>query len=172
MPTQSLFQVVACRWRERSGPARLFAVAALPGLAGIAVYSLVQLLPRRDTLTISGTDITSNSHLFAKALQDAAADNGVALVLRPAGGSQEALAQVAAGQLDLAFIQGGLVPPSTNVVHVATVASELLHFLVRPGIDGIDGLRGHCVNLNTRKGGTRVVVRQVLAFAGLREGID
>jgi TRAP-type uncharacterized transport system substrate-binding protein len=172
MPKLPILAQIARRWHERSRPTRVLAVTALLLLSAVAACSIVELVPRHYALTISGTDITSNRHLFAKALQEAAADNGVTLTLSPTAGSQEALAQVAAGKLDLAFIQGGLDLPSENVVQVATVTSELLHFLVRPGIDDIAGLRGHRVNLNTRKGGTRVVARQILAFVGLREGID
>lgn len=160
------------RWRQHSRPARILAVLLLLLLCGVAVRSLAELVPRRYALTISGTDITSNRHFLAKALQEAAADNGVDLALIPAKGSQEALAQVAAGNLDLAFVQGGLDLPSPEVVQVAAVTSESLHFLVRPGIADIAGLRGHRINLNVRTGGTRLVARQVLSFAGLREGID
>lgn len=174
MPTLSLLAPLTRRWHERSRSARLLAatILLLLLLFGIAAYSLLELIPRDHALTISGTEITSNRHLFAKALQEAATDNGVALTLRPTDGSQDALALVAAGKLDLAFIQGGLDLPSENVVQVATVTSEQLHFLARPGIGDIAGLRRHRVNLNTRKGGTRLVARQILAFAGLREGID
>lgn len=169
LPTLTL---LARRWRQRSRGARLLAALVLVVLCGVAARSLTELVPRRHALTISGTDITSNRHFFAKALQEAAAGNGVDLELHSTAGSQEALALVAAGQLDLAFVQGGLDLPAPDVVQVATVTSELLHFLVRPGIDDFAGLRGHRVNLNARKGGTRIVARQILAFAGLREGFD
>lgn len=160
------------RWRRQPRAARLWAAAALLALAALALFSLAELLPRRHALTISGTDITSNRHFLARALQEAAREHGVALALRPTAGSQEALAMVAAGKLDLALVQGGLDLPSRDVVLVATVTAEPLHFLVRPGIDDIAGLRGQRINLNTRRGGTRVVAREVLAFAGLRDGVD
>jgi TRAP-type uncharacterized transport system substrate-binding protein len=160
------------RWQQHGRTARVLAGALLLALFCVAAWSLTELVPRRFAMTISGTNITSNRHFFARALQEVAAGDGVDLALRPTDGSQEALAQVAAGKLDLAFIQGGLDLPSPDVVQVATVTSELFHFLVRPGIDDFAGLRGHRVNLNTRRGGTRLVARQILAFAGLREGVD
>ncbi|KQV46341.1 TAXI family TRAP transporter solute-binding subunit [Massilia sp. Root335] len=172
MPNPPIPALLMRRWQQHGRSARLLVATLLLVLAGVAAWSVVELIPHRYALTISGTDITSNRHFFAKALQEAAAANGVALTLRPTDGSQEALALVAAGKLDLAFVQGGLDLPSANVVQVATVTSELLHFLVRPGIVDIAGLRGHRVNLNSRKGGTRLVARQILAFAGLRDGID
>lgn len=172
MPTRPVFPPLVRQWQRRSRGDRLLACAVLLVLLSAAGYSLLALIPRDHALTISGTDITSNRHFLAKALQEAAAEHGVDLALRPTAGSQEALALVAAGRLDLALVQGGLDQPSENVVHVATVTSEPLHFLARPGIADIAALRGRRVNLNTRKGGTRLVVRRILAFAGLREGID
>lgn len=172
MPVRPVLSPLARHWRRHGMAARMLVLVVLILLAGVAAWSIAALMPRQYALTISGTDVTSNRHFFAKALQEAAAGNGVTLTLRPLAGSQEALALVAAGRLDLAFIQGGLDLPSADVVQVATVTSELLHFLVRPGITDFAGLRGHRVNLNTRQGGTRVVGRQILAFAGLREGID
>jgi TRAP-type uncharacterized transport system substrate-binding protein len=148
------------------------ALALLLVLSGIAGYFIYEILPRNYAYTITGGDILSNRHYLAKSLQEEVADNGVALEIKPSSGSQEALAQVAAGKLDFAFIQGGLDLPYPNVVHVATVAPELLHFLVRPGIKDISDLRGKRVNLGSKKGGTRIIARQVLEFSGLQEGID
>ncbi|SHM69686.1 TRAP-type uncharacterized transport system, substrate-binding protein [Duganella sacchari] len=167
-----ILQTLIRRWREHSRPARWLVLAALPALCGLAAASLFELVPRNYALTISGGDLTGNRHFLARALQQVAVDSGITLTLRPTGGSQEALALVAANQLDLAFIQGGLDLPSQDVVQVATVAPELLHFLARPGIESITDLRGHRVNLNSRKGGTRLVAHQILTFAGLREDID
>jgi len=159
-------------WRRRSRRQRLLVLALLLALGLVAAFSLAELVPRRHALTISGTDITSNRHYLARALQDAAREHGLDLALQPSAGSQEALALVAAGKLDLALIQGGLDLPGEQVVLVASVTSEPLHFLVRPGIERIDDLRGQRVNLNTQRGGTRLVARRILDFAGLREGID
>nr|WP_315213317.1 TAXI family TRAP transporter solute-binding subunit [uncultured Duganella sp.] len=172
MPHLPNLAPLARRWRQHGRAARALAAAGMLALAALAGASLLALLPHDDALTISGGDLTGNRHFLARALQEAAAGNGVRLALRPTGGSQEALALVAANKLDLAFIQGGLDQPDQNVVQVATVAPELLHFLARPGIDGITALRGRRVNLNTRKGGTRLIAHQILAFAGLRAGID
>jgi TRAP-type uncharacterized transport system substrate-binding protein len=172
MPHLPTLAPLTRRWRQHGRAARALAAAGLLALAALAAASLFELLPREHAMTISGGDLTGNRHFLARALQETAAGNGVTLALRPTGGSQEALALVAAGKLDLAFIQGGLDLPDRNVVQVATVAPELLHFLARPGIDDITALRGHRVNLNSQKGGTRLVAHQILAYAGLRAGID
>ena len=151
---------------------KLLAVGLLLALLCVVAYFAYDVMPRHYALTISGGDIVSNRHYLAKSLQEEAASHGVSLDVRPVGGSQEALALMDAGKLDLAFIQGGLENSYPHVVHVATVAPELLHVLVRPDIKEIGGLRGKLVNLGSKKGGTRVIARQVLEFSGLTEGID
>jgi len=151
---------------------KLLAFALLCVLAGIAAYFVYDIYPRQYTLSITGGNILSNRHFMAKVLQEEVADQGMALEIQPTAGSQEALSLVSQGKLDLAFIQGGLDLPYENVVHVATVAPELLHFLVREDIGSIDQLRGKRVNMGSKKGGTRVITREVLHFSGLEEGID
>ncbi|HJV79814.1 TAXI family TRAP transporter solute-binding subunit [Noviherbaspirillum sp.] len=151
---------------------KLLAVCLLLALLCVAAYFAYDVMPRRYALTISGGDIVSNRHYLAKSLQEEAASHGVSLDVHPIAGSQEALALVDAGKLDLALIQGGLENNYAHVTHVATVAPELLHVLVRPEIKDIGDLRGKLVNLGSKRGGTRVITRQVLEFSGLSEGID
>jgi TRAP-type uncharacterized transport system substrate-binding protein len=151
---------------------RSIAIAILLFLSGIAGYFIYEVLPRHYALTITGGNILSNRHYLAKVLQEEIAHEGVSLEIKPTSGSQEALEMVSDGKLDFAFIQGGLDLPYPNVVHVATVAPELLHILVREDIKDISGLRGKRVNLGSKKGGTRVIAKQVLDFSGLHEGID
>jgi TRAP-type uncharacterized transport system substrate-binding protein len=175
MWNHALLKGIIRKWQQQTGTRRLLGGAvllALSVLLVLAARSVNGMIPRNYAMTISGGEITSNRHFLAKALQETAASNDVALELRPTDGSQQALALVAAGKLDFAFIQGGLDQPYPSVVHVATIAPELMHFLVRPGIRDIAGLRGKRVNFNSKKGGTRLVARQILKFAGLREGID
>jgi len=147
----------------------LLLLLILIGMAGHFVY---EILPRTYALKITGGDLLSNRHFLARSLQLEVLGRGVALQVVPVHGSQEALEQVNQGQLDFAFIQGGLEPNYPNVTHVATVAPELLHFLVQPGIKDIADLRGKRVNLGSMKGGTRIIGNQVLEFSGLVDGID
>ena len=79
---------------------------------------------------------------------------------------------VSEGKLDFALIQGGLELPFANVTHVANLAPELLHFLVRPDIKDIAGMRGKRINLGSKKGGTRVIAKQLLEFSGMQDGVD
>lgn len=148
------------------------AVIILMLMSGIAGFFIYEILPREYSNSITGGNILSNRHYLAKALQEEVAHNHVALEIKPTSGSQEALELVSQGKLDFAFIQGGLDLPYPNVVHVATVAPELLHFLVKSDIGEIGQLRGKRINLGSKKGGTRIIAKEVLNFSGLQEGID
>ena len=141
-------------------------------LLGIVAHYVYEVLPRAYSLKITGGDILGNRHYLAGALRDEVLLDGVSLDVLPTNGSLEALGLVSEGKLDFALIQGGLKLPFENVVHVANLAPELLHFLVRPDIKDIAGLRGMRINLGSKKGGTRVIAKQLLEFSGLQDGID
>ncbi|MEO6016993.1 MAG: TAXI family TRAP transporter solute-binding subunit [Polaromonas sp.] len=151
---------------------KALAFVLLVALLGIAAHYVYEVLPRTYSLKITGGDILGNRHYLAGALRDEVLPEGVRLDVLPTEGSQEALAQVSEGKLDFALIQGGLEMPYANVAHVANLAPELLHFLVRPDIKDIAGLRGMRINLGSKKGGTRVIARQLLEFSGMQDGVD
>lgn len=141
-------------------------------LLGIAGHYVYEVLPRTYSLKITGGDILGNRHYLAGALRDEVLAERVRLDVLPSEGSQDALTRVSEGKLDFALIQGGLELPVANVVHVANLAPELLHFLVRPDIKDIAALRGMRINLGSKKGGTRVIAKQLLEFSGMQDGID
>ncbi|HWR40550.1 MAG TPA: TAXI family TRAP transporter solute-binding subunit [Patescibacteria group bacterium] len=138
-------------------------------VAGKFVYDMI---PRQYTLHITGGDILSQRHLIAKVLEEEAAKEGITLVIHPVAGSVRALEQVNSGQLDLAFIQGGMNLRLENVEHVATVSTETLHLLAKADIQNVRDLRGKTVNVGSKTGGTRIVAHQVMNFVGLQENID
>lgn len=160
------------RLQQNAAVRKTLAVCILLILSGIAGYFVYEVLPRQYAFNITGGNILSNRHYLAKVMQEEISHNGVALEIQPTSGSQEALEMVSKGKLDFAFIQGGLDLPYPNVVHVATVAPELLHFLVRKDIKDIADLRGKRINLGTKQGGTRIIAKEVLDFSGLQEGMD
>ncbi len=151
---------------------KVLAFVLLVVLLGIAGHYVYEVLPRTYSLKITGGDILSNRHYLAGALRDEVLDDGVRLDVLPTEGSQEALLEVSQGKLDFALIQGGLELPFANVAHVANLAPELLHFLVRPDIKDIAGMRGVRINLGSKKGGTRVIAKQLLEFSGMQDGVD
>lgn len=91
-------------------------------------------------------------------------------------GSIDALKRVESGDLDLAFVQGGL-PTSgyQSIRQVATLHLEPLHLLVKQVIrDEVEGhvgaLKGRVINVSREGSGTNLLSIQVLRFAGVREG--
>ena len=139
------------------------------GVFGKFIYDMI---PKQYTLTITGGDILSQRHMIAKVLEQEAAKEGITLIIHPMSGSVKALEEINSGNLDLAFVQGGLNLRLANVEHVATVTSEVLHLLVKPGIKDIRDLKGKAVNMGSKTGGTRIVAHQVMNFVGLQENID
>lgn len=161
------------RWNGTRIWPRLLLISAALALLSLVAGAAYQLAPQTYHLTISsGGDITSNRHFLAKGLQEAAAPRGVQLALHTTYGIEAALAQVASGKLDMALVQGDAGQHYAELVHVATLAPELLHFAVRPGIASMAGLRGKQINLGSKSGSLRLVAGDVLQFAGLRADID
>ena len=160
------------RIQRNEGVRKALAFLLVITLLGIVAHYVYEVLPRAYSLKITGGDILGNRHYLAGALRDEVLPDGVSLDVLPTNGSLEALGLVSEGKLDFALIQGGLKLPFENVVHVANLAPELLHFLVRPDIKDIAGLRGMRINLGSKKGGTRVIAKQLLEFSGLWDGID
>ncbi len=82
------------------------------------------------------------------------------------------------GRLDAAFVQGGLeMVDNPGLRQVAALHVEPLHLLIKEEIHralarNLAELRGKVVNLGERGSGTYVLAREVMAFSGLRAGID
>ena len=98
--------------------------------------------------------------------------------LQTMAGSEEALLALQSGRVDAAFVQGGLDMIDLKVLRqVAALQVEPLHLLVkeelhRTVIRNLVGLRGKVVNLGEHGSGTHLLSTEVMAFSGLRPGID
>lgn len=163
---------VAARVQNNPLVRKLVGALLITAFTAVAGYFVYDLLPRTHNLTISGGEITSNRHFLAKVLEEEARANGVDLKIVPTRGSIEVLEKLESGELDMAFSQGGLEPGFDNVVHVATIAPEMIHLLVKPSITSLQDLRGKVINLGSRTGGTRVVAQAILSSSGLEPGVD
>lgn len=141
-------------------------------LLGFAAKFTYELIPRHYNLSLTGGGLLSNRHHLAKILSEEANKQDVSIRVKPTNGSIQAMELVDAGKLDLAFIQGGLDSNYENIRHVATISPELIHVLVRPGVDSIADIRGKSVNMGSLVGGTRVVAKQILDISGLKNGVD
>ena len=148
----------------------LLTIGLLLGLAGKFAYDLY---PRNYELTISGGGMLTKSHHLAKVLQEEAIRRNVSLTIAPTAGSFQALNDLNDGRLDLAFVQGGIdVVGYDNVRQVASIAPQLIQFLVKGDVKSINDIRGKTVNLGEKNGGPSIVSNQILRFSGLVPEVD
>ena len=148
----------------------LLVIAILLGLAAKFAY---ELYPRHYDLSISGGGMLTKSHQLAKVLQDEATRANISLLITPTKGSFQALNDLNDGVLDLAFVQGGIdVVGYENVRQVASIAPQLIHFLVKGDVKTIQDIRGKTVNLGEKNGGPSIVSNQILRFSGLVPEVD
>lgn len=147
---------------------RALAGAVIGALLVVGMIYAYGIVPRSYSLTLSGGDVLSNRHFLAKILQEEAVSNGVHLVLRPTPDAHTALEMVSQHHLDMALVPGGVTRVYPHVEQVATLATETVHLVARPGIEKLPDLKGRTINLGT----SRAVSLKVLGFLGLRESID
>lgn len=140
-------------------------IAALLAVGLVYAYGVV---PRSYTLSLTGGDVLSTRHFLAKVLREEAVGNGVNLVLRPTPNAHTALEMVSQHHLDMALVPGGVTRVYPHVQQVATLATETVHLVARPGIESVSDLKGKSINLGTG----RAISMKVLDFLGLRDGID
>jgi TRAP transporter TAXI family solute receptor len=150
---------------------RVLAVLGTVALV-VAAFFLIQGQSQRTyrlRLTAGATD--GHRHALATILAIEAGNRRLKLEIIPTAGSAEALAQVAAGRLDVALVQGGL-QPHDDLRQVAVLIPEPMHILVRQEFldRGITGLHGKKLNLGPAGSGTRQLAVETLARAGLNPG--
>jgi TRAP-type uncharacterized transport system substrate-binding protein len=161
--------------RVRDGLVAILGISAL-GLA--AFFTLHEPTERPVRLQMTAGQEGGTRHRIAQALQREAAPRGLAIELQPMAGSEDALQAVEAHRVDAALVQGGLdMVEHPGLRQVAVLHVEPLHLLVKDDISGaiacnLAGLRHKVVNLGERGSGTYLLAAEVMAFSGLRAGID
>ncbi|MFN3192301.1 MAG: TAXI family TRAP transporter solute-binding subunit [Aureliella sp.] len=151
-------------------------------VAGLMLY-LGPRKARRHELRISAGSSAGLRSRFIDLLADgfARADQSdetmgrieLTFLRQPTDGSVDALRRVDSGQLDLAFVQGGLATNSyASVRQVATLHLEPLHLLVKASLyeetkDHLGALRGKTINVSSPGSGTYQLSKQILRFASL-----
>lgn len=158
--------------RQNKRIRQTLAIALVCILLLLAGKFILELIPRHYVLSITGGSVLSQRHFLIKLLQDEVKEEHISLKIVKTGGSLEALEMVDEGQIDLALVQGGLEAKFPNVMHVATLSPELIHFLVKPGINNLKDLRGSVINMGEPEEGTRILARQILAHSNLVENVD
>jgi TRAP-type uncharacterized transport system substrate-binding protein len=175
-PTNEIEQYLfsALDWlRSKHHIRKGLALVVIAILLGFACKFAYDLFPRHYKLSISGGGMLTKSHRLTKVLQEEAARRNISLTIEPTAGSFEALNSLNDGTLDLAFVQGGIDPIGyDDVRQVASIAPQLIHFLVKGDVKTIKDIRGKTVNLGEKNGGPSIVSNQILRFSGLVPEVD
>lgn len=168
------YLIKALNWfRARHHIRKGLALIVIVLLLGLAAKFAYNLYPRHYELTISGGGMLTKSHHLAKVLQEEAARRNVSLTITPTAGSFQALNDLNDGALDLAFVQGGIESVGYDEVRqVASIAPQLIQFLVKSDVKIIHDIRGKTVNLGEKNGGPSIVSNQILRFSGLVPEVD
>jgi TRAP-type uncharacterized transport system substrate-binding protein len=150
---------------------RLLGLLIALALLATAYFLVRGLGPKSYRLRMSAGDALGHRHQLAEILVREAAGRRLELQLHPNAGSEESLAEVARGRLDIALIQGGL-ETRPEIRQVAVLVTEPLHLLVRSELlqGGFEKLRGARLNLSTPGSGTRKLALQALEVLGLKPG--
>jgi TRAP-type uncharacterized transport system substrate-binding protein len=166
----TMFSMTRVRWYAREWIAAAFCLTAIA--IAIVVFDS-QSRPGRYGLSISGGSAEGLRHHIAERLAASGIAHGLSCQLVATSGSREVLDVVDTGQLDVAFVQGGLDPSiHPRVRQVVALHIEPLHLLVRPALHGVvsenlASLKGKTVNLGPAGSGTHDLARDVLKFAGM-----
>lgn len=133
-----------------------------------AIFLVIGLRTPSYALTMSAGAAEGRRHQVAEHLRDECARRNVTLRLQSTLGSEEALAEVGKGDIDVALVQGGLEAPR-SVREVAPLMLEMLHLLVHPEVPifKLEDLRSRRVNLSAHNSGTHTLSVDILALAGL-----
>jgi TRAP-type uncharacterized transport system substrate-binding protein len=129
--------------------------------------------PTKHALTLTAGNPLGMRHELATRLAEEAARRHVALEMQPSAGSDEALDQVNAREVDVALVQGGLTTEGRpDVRQVATLHIEPLLLMVKKEIhtsaaSNLTALQGKTVDLGELGSGTHLLASAVLHFAGL-----
>ena len=156
----------------------LLAILGVLALCLAAFFALYDRWERPVRLRMTAGQEGGTRHRIAQALQREAARRALAIELQAMAGSEEALQAVESGRVDAALVQGGLdMVYHPDLRQVAVLHVEPLHLLVKEEIHrtvarNLAGLRGKVVNLGERGSGTYSLATEVMAFSGLRAGID
>ncbi len=158
------------RWRTTL---RLWAPASLLTAVALLWASRFIEAPPPHTLRLATGPRGGAYHAFGLRYRQVLARSGVRLELIETQGSIENLRRLLAGELDLAFVQGGtsaLVPGAgKRLVSLGSVYSEALWCFYRAEtpIERLNELRGRKIAIGKRMSGTAAVTRMLLALNGV-----
>jgi TRAP transporter TAXI family solute receptor len=150
---------------------RIYALPIILTIAGfIVAFQFVDPAPPREFAIATGSEEGAYFH-SGTAYSDVLERDGITVEVKATAGSVENLSQLAAGQADVALIQGGTesLADSDNLVALGSVMSEPLWIFHRPDIDlsRLTDLRGLRLAAGREGSGTLAVIRHLLEDNGI-----
>jgi len=156
--------------QDRTTRRTSWAVVLLVVAAFAITYSFVDPPPPR-TFRLGTGGLDGAYHAWGEALAEALAPDGFTLELVPSAGSLENLERLRAGELDVAFVQGGTTRPGDDarLKALGAMAYEPLWVFQRRSDRELAfaDLRGGRVHAGAEGSGTRAIVLALLGMAGL-----
>ncbi|MDX1594842.1 MAG: TAXI family TRAP transporter solute-binding subunit [Gammaproteobacteria bacterium] len=153
-------------WLAIYGPALLVMLAGF-----VVAYQFVEPAPP-ERLTLATGGPGGAYHLFGQRYREQLARHGVEVELRNTAGSVENLELLREGEVDVAFVQGGIADPGrdTGMEALASLYHEPLWVFHTLGeaLEDLRGLAGKHLAVGAVGSGTRPVALQLLR----RNGID
>jgi len=142
------------------GPGTLLVILSFP-----VTYQFVQPAPPRHITIATGQPKGSYYHFGQKYRQILASD-GIDLEVSVTAGAVENLHLLEAGEVDVAFLQGGLgtLARSEDLISLGSLYYEPVWMFYRADlpITGYSDIKGLRIDVSGEKTGTRVVAEQIL----------
>jgi ABC-type amino acid transport substrate-binding protein len=143
--------------------------AAVVVLGLILAYQFVEPAPP-DSLVLATGDERGTYHALGLRYREAFADYGIAVELKTTAGSVENVELLRNGEADVAFVQGGVVPPHTEQLEgIASLYFEPLWFFHSNNgangsepIERLSDLAGKRIQVGAEGSGTRTVAMSLL----------
>lgn len=147
------------------GPGTLFVI-----LSFVVAYQFVQPAPPRHIVIATGQPEGSYYH-FGEKYRHILARDGIDLEVRVTAGAVENLQLLEAGEVDVAFLQGGLgtLAQSKGLISLGSLYYEPVWIFYRADlpIKRYSDIKGLRIDVSGEKTGTRVVAQQILDRIGV-----
>ncbi|HZL99260.1 MAG TPA: TAXI family TRAP transporter solute-binding subunit [Planctomycetota bacterium] len=161
----------------REGLGLWLGVAVITALGFVVAFRFVEPPPPR-TLVLATGSASGAYHAYGERFREELARSGIELELRATAGSIENLALLAAGAVDVAFVQGGTVPAAALAAAaggdapysgIASLYHEPLWIFLRADLAAqrLADLAGRRVELGPEGSGTRAVALSLLQANGI-----
>ena len=155
-------------------------ILLVSAVALYVAYQFVEPAPPKRMIVSTGSE-DGAYHAFAQRYAELLAHNGIELEIRSSGGSRENLERLRRGEVDFAFVQGGIDVPERAMVNGKSVSTEprlkslgsvayepvWVFYRHAKRIDTLPPLAGKRIAVGEEGSGVRRLVEQLLAANGM-----